>query len=1255
MAERGIGRAADQARSAPARRGGDLGGIRSSDPAVDHASAIGNLETLRRLAAVGVQPKLDVSHPTDAHEVEADRVAEQVMAMPVDRAAEPATDEEEAVATRLDRATAEPEEEEEVATRLDRAAEPATDEEETVATRLDRAAEPATDEEETIATKAADAPTMTPGIESGINTSRAGGTPLDAGERSFFEPRFGRDLSDTKVHTDATAARLASDLNAQAFTVGRDIYMGAGRYQPGTESGRTLLAHELTHTVQQQPGAKLQRRPARIAVPNPTSASRQVQRAGGAAASPAGGAAAAADPGVINDGSPPTITYASKLKVPPFKNDTQHRKDLYTAHPPMHAHDYRRGNPDQATVWDNSLPDATMLALIQARLNNAGSTPGGAFVLKHTDTEYRLVGTAQDLVQEVKRPRWDREGKARQKDVDHVVELQVSGWTGTTPAWVNTPGLKENLELLDSQANVNSGIAINQAVDQAASATQQAYHRPPSAPAAGGAGATPAVAPAPAPAAGGATSTWPEWTKADPPSIDKIKKHYDMLWPSGTEAGAAVAGEPNAATNYWTWEEINTGKQLEKFSPDTSLAGNGNWAVFPFSSGGIPKAVGHTSGAPETPAPGDPRTAGWLDPFTITSYSLANPGSTPTSTTASIGYVEIAVVQSASGRRYRFFQNTSPQRVPITPIASVANAGYLDRTGLVNMWRAMQVRGFSPIEIADFDIDPNRGFQAHGQLLPSLPIFEELGIELVVDGQNIYLAKLFDIGDFKLPGPINITRSSVLLTAGTNGLGATGELALKIEDVGEGLVTARVDTEQGFALQGSFTFDPELFDPPSRIEMGYANGEFSGNGILTIGEDRVRGIKTATITVTYAQGVLTATGTAELDVPGLQRGTMTLTYSEEEGFAITGTFDLSPDVPGIRSGHVTATVSKGAEADAGWRVSAEGTAVPAIPGVDTQITVAYDDGIFTAEGAAEYNRGMLAGSLRIGATNRPVDESGNPGEGATPTLRAFGGGELTLTLAPWLAATAGVRLLPNGEIEVRGRIGLPSSLEVFAARRFDRNLFSVNLDIPIVGVAVAGQRIGIFATVGGGLDLTAGFGPGTLRDLHLEVTYNPDHESDTLVSGAAEFFVPADAGLRLNIHAGLGAGIPIVSATAGLEIGGMLGVEGAARAGVEVSWTPTQGLDLTAEAEIYAEPIFTFDITGYVLVEADLFLTTIELYSKRWRLAEFEYGSGLRLGARFPIHYREGQPFDVSLDDIQIEKPDIDPMQLLTGLIEQIA
>lgn len=79
----------------------------------------------------------------------------------------------------------------------------------------------------------------------------AQGQPLETGPRSFFEPRFGRDFSQVRLHTNQEAAQAAQAVNALAFTVGSDIFFGAGRYQPQTEAGRSLLAHELTHVVQQ--------------------------------------------------------------------------------------------------------------------------------------------------------------------------------------------------------------------------------------------------------------------------------------------------------------------------------------------------------------------------------------------------------------------------------------------------------------------------------------------------------------------------------------------------------------------------------------------------------------------------------------------------------------------------------------------------------------------------------------------------------------------------------------------------------------------------------------------------------------------------------------------------------------------------------------------------------------------------------------------------------------------------------------------
>lgn len=81
---------------------------------------------------------------------------------------------------------------------------------------------------------------------------RSPGQPLDPTTRAFFEPRFGHDFSQVRLHTDAKAAESARAANALAYTVGRDVVFGEGRYEPGKTEGRKLLAHELTHVVQQR-------------------------------------------------------------------------------------------------------------------------------------------------------------------------------------------------------------------------------------------------------------------------------------------------------------------------------------------------------------------------------------------------------------------------------------------------------------------------------------------------------------------------------------------------------------------------------------------------------------------------------------------------------------------------------------------------------------------------------------------------------------------------------------------------------------------------------------------------------------------------------------------------------------------------------------------------------------------------------------------------------------------------------------------
>ncbi|UCF90303.1 MAG: DUF4157 domain-containing protein [Desulfobacterales bacterium] len=113
------------------------------------------------------------------------------------------------------------------------------------------------EEEEVLQTQASPghAPTMTPEMQARINGMRGGGQPLPGSARAYFEPRFGHDFSQVRIHTDAQAANTARGMKAQAYTFGRDIVFGAQQFVPETQKGKYLLAHELTHVVQQGKGA----------------------------------------------------------------------------------------------------------------------------------------------------------------------------------------------------------------------------------------------------------------------------------------------------------------------------------------------------------------------------------------------------------------------------------------------------------------------------------------------------------------------------------------------------------------------------------------------------------------------------------------------------------------------------------------------------------------------------------------------------------------------------------------------------------------------------------------------------------------------------------------------------------------------------------------------------------------------------------------------------------------------------------------
>jgi hypothetical protein len=182
-----------------------------------------------------IQARLIVGPANDHHEQEADRVAEQVLGMPAPAlGAAPGAGgqpiqrqgEEEELQTKPLAATITP------------LVQRQPDEEEIQAKPL-------------VQRQAGGSFWVSPELEGRLAASRGGGSPLSPGVRAAMEHHFGVDFHGVRVHTNPDAAQLSRALGAQAFTHGASIYMGEGRYDPGTTDGNRLLAHELAHVVQQ--------------------------------------------------------------------------------------------------------------------------------------------------------------------------------------------------------------------------------------------------------------------------------------------------------------------------------------------------------------------------------------------------------------------------------------------------------------------------------------------------------------------------------------------------------------------------------------------------------------------------------------------------------------------------------------------------------------------------------------------------------------------------------------------------------------------------------------------------------------------------------------------------------------------------------------------------------------------------------------------------------------------------------------------
>ncbi|MCX2680333.1 DUF4157 domain-containing protein [Galbibacter sp. EGI 63066] len=217
---------------------------------------------------VGIQPKLTVGQPNDKYEKEADSMADTVVSnssKPDIQNKEISSIQRESLATPLEDeklGTAEQRMEEDKLVQEKPEGEAMEEPEEEMVSKMDEEKEE--EEGEAVQTKSnTSSNTASSGLTQQIKKKTGKGEKLSKNTKGEMESSFRKDFSDVNIHTDKDAVNMNRELKAQAFTHGKDIYFNSGKYNPDTTEGKRLLAHELTHVVQQNKNIerKIQRDP----------------------------------------------------------------------------------------------------------------------------------------------------------------------------------------------------------------------------------------------------------------------------------------------------------------------------------------------------------------------------------------------------------------------------------------------------------------------------------------------------------------------------------------------------------------------------------------------------------------------------------------------------------------------------------------------------------------------------------------------------------------------------------------------------------------------------------------------------------------------------------------------------------------------------------------------------------------------------------------------------------------------------------
>ncbi|MCP4374416.1 MAG: DUF4157 domain-containing protein [Deltaproteobacteria bacterium] len=1140
-----------------------------------------------------VQPKLSIGKPNDRLEQEADRVAEKVMTSPAanHHRSLQGQNEEEELQTKPQIQRQEEEEEIQAKLLVQKQEEEELqkwpliqrqeEEEELQAKSFlqkkeeDEQPEPLlqTQEEEDKIMAKSPAPGVTgSGLLGKVQSAKNGGKALPDSTLSFMESGFGRNFSGVRIHTGPEAVQISQNLGAQAFTHGNDIFFNQNKFSPGTSDGRRLLAHELTHTVQQ--GASTQRM-----VQQTRSRTARVPKL---VESDDLNEFILKDGTYLNIGSPTSKLDLPLLSLPQFKS---RHSDKFKK--PVLLRQGDRKKTKQVEHWANEVK-SSVHKHIEKKIRSAKRQGGfvknkNTYFFKSTSGDkFYLFGTPERLLERAVRPFWSKRGKLSSYQVDHIVEDQLLG--------DDSP---ENYELLEASANMSSGAKIAAEVRRRIRAgfanIRRAYKENPK------------------------LASLPSWIP-----MEDVKYKYKTRFLNRNFKLKGLKGRPN---DFWSLNQIKRGQHLRRVEPLkgqelATLGEQSEPAIFSGPDGGkklhVPKKLPYDK---------------WLPRVKLLKIDLKDDPSEQDTA----GTIQVEAFKADEKTKLKLPNSDNPVMTwNLLPVTGVYGGAIDKKSVAANVKNSLRLPGLSPITLSQVDFHPTRGLIGMGVLRSDIPIISDLEIDIIIAGNDVQFRKEIPTDKLKLPEPLKIETSTLIVFWGRRGLGFEGDASFSITNVGEGRIRGHASTDGHFGLAGTFNFDTDLFTK-AEVSVLYENNEWHIEGEIGIDrKNKVKGIKKASIKVSYQTGELQVKGNATTDIRGIKDQELEVELQKDiDGLKIAAKTDIASLIPKlIKKGELSLVFTKDND---GYKLAGDGFAVLDIPGLsgDPELGISYDEGILVFECGVHFEKERAKGEIKVGITNQKVDENKQPTGKATDEWSVFGGGKISIYLSKDVVASVDAMFEPNGDLIVSGEVGVDRSNDITEKiqKEFDHELFKIATPEIILFALPIGASLTVKLV--GRANLYGSLQPPRVEQILIRLEglnlSRPEEESGKAI-GRVVLSASANAGLKLIVD--LIATLSVLIAKVRGILSGSIGIDAMAKgeASLEARWTRSGGLELTAgNIKLEASAQFLAELQGKIRVFLDLWLTEIDIFEESITIASARFGPTWQVGVNLPITFENEQ------------------------------